>query len=121
MTKKTVVEESRTVKSSGRWVSYILALNIEGKFFPLFRLDIEGPHVIEVQTTEALATEDYEVGIDEFTGMVGSLPRRRSVVFGQDSSPDFSLPVQDADIVESDLFIGASSEEDELLLSIVEV
>lgn len=106
---KTVIEEDRAMKSSGTWVSYLLPLNTKLYLMPLFRLDIEDPHVLEIEAVETLASVDYQIGVDELTCMICSFPRRWFALVGVYFSPDFCLPVQDADVVESYLFLGASA------------
>lgn len=44
-------------------------------FLPFVGLDIVGPEIVEINSEGCFSSEDYEIGIEKFGDVVGSLPR----------------------------------------------
>ena len=70
--------------------------------------EVEGPEVIEVG--HPFSSENDQVGIEEFGGVVGAGPWGRLVGFGCDFNPLLGFPVEQTDRVEA-LLVGPSPSE----------
>ena len=94
------------VKPPGTWLRIF---RIDLNLVPTFGDEVKDPEIVHIG--ESLSSEDYEIGVIEFCDMVGPFPGCGLVLLGGDLSPDFGLPIEDTDGVES-LFVGSSSSED---------
>ncbi len=89
-------------------------ISFELDFSPTKSLEVEDPEVIQIGHT--FSSEDGEVRILKFCGMIGAFPGSGLVLLGVDLDPLLSLPVEDVDRVEA-LFVGSSSSEDHDLVT----
>jgi hypothetical protein len=88
-------------------------------FSPTHGEEIIDPQIVKI--ADALASKHHQVGIEEFSRMVGPGPRSSLVTFRIDLDPLPGLEVEHVDGVESLSVSSPSSEEDEPIVNFIVV